>query len=481
MTDRAMEQGRAPIAGNRLGGMYHLGTLITWGMRVADPLLLALAGVLTFWLRFGHADVSPLYLQTIARAVLLSLVLLGMSGLYRSWRGRSRLSEVGLLALLWAMVLGACLAYALLLKIPAPLSRSWWGGWWFATLALTGGLRVGVRWFAGWVRAHGIDVRRVAIVGAGPESARILAALGRDPSAGFEIVGWFDARSDSRFLRSVPYLGGVHSIAMQVEQCRLDQVWIALPMSAQAEIQDVITALGDSTVEVRYVPDLMGMQLLNHSVEEIAGLPVINLRMGPLDGTGRLLKAIEDRVLAVLILLLIAPLLALIAIAIKLDSPGPVLFRQERHGRDGRIIEVWKFRSMRVHQEHAGQVTQATRDDARITRLGQFLRKTSLDELPQFFNVLQGTMSIVGPRPHAVAHNRHYMRLVSNYMQRHRVKPGITGWAQVNGLRGETDTVEKMEARVEYDLYYLQNWSLQFDLRIIVLTAFTGFVGRNAY
>jgi exopolysaccharide biosynthesis polyprenyl glycosylphosphotransferase len=178
---------------------------------------------------------------------------------------------------------------------------------------------------------------------------------------------------------------------------------------------------------------------------------------------------------------MIAPLLAAIAIAVKLSSPGPVLFRQKRHGLDGKIIKVWKFRTMHVHAEAGGQVTQATRDDPRITPLGRILRRSSADELPQFFNVLQGSMSIVGPRPHAVAHNDHYRQVVDNYMQRHRVKPGITGWAQVNGLRGETDTVAKMASRVEYDLYYLQNWSLVFDLRIVALTVFKGLIGRNAY
>jgi exopolysaccharide biosynthesis polyprenyl glycosylphosphotransferase len=186
-------------------------------------------------------------------------------------------------------------------------------------------------------------------------------------------------------------------------------------------------------------------------------------------------------VLAILILILIAPLLALIAAAVKTSSPGPVLFRQKRHGIDGKIIEVWKFRTMRVHAEEDGKVTQATRHDPRITRLGRLLRRTSADELPQFFNVLQGSMSIVGPRPHAVAHNYHYRDVVDNYMQRHRVKPGITGWAQVNGLRGETDTVAKMAARVEYDLYYMQNWSVLFDLRIVVLTVLKGLIGKNAY
>jgi putative colanic acid biosynthesis UDP-glucose lipid carrier transferase len=276
-------------------------------------------------------------------------------------------------------------------------------------------------------------------------------------------------------------LGDVGLLSDYVECNRISQVWIALPMSAQEQISNILKALDHSTADIKFVPDLFGLQLLNHSVDQVAGLPVINLRASPLDGNARLIKAIEDRMLAAMILVLIAPLLTTIAIAVKLSSPGPVLFRQKRHGLDGKIIEVWKFRTMRVHAEEGDRVTQATRHDPRITKLGRILRRTSADELPQFFNVLQGSMSIVGPRPHALAHNHQYKDEVENYMQRHRVKPGITGWAQVNGLRGETDTIAKMAARVEYDLYYMQNWSLMFDLRIVALTVVKGLVGRNAY
>ena len=197
--------------------------------------------------------------------------------------------------------------------------------------------------------------------------------------------------------------------------------------------------------------------------------------------SARIAKRLEDVVIGGLIFLMILPLCALIALAIKLTSPGPVLFKQYRTGINGRNFKVYKFRSMVVHAESKGQVTQATKRDARVTRIGAFLRRTSLDELPQFFNVLQGRMSIVGPRPHALAHNEYYKDLVESYMQRHKVKPGITGWAQVNGLRGETDTVEKMQARVEHDLWYIDNWSLWLDLKIILLTVFKGFMNPNAY
>jgi Undecaprenyl-phosphate glucose phosphotransferase len=216
-------------------------------------------------------------------------------------------------------------------------------------------------------------------------------------------------------------------------------------------------------------------------MSEVAGMPVLNLTASPMVGFARFLKGLEDRALALLILLLVSPLMVAIAIGIKLSSPGPVLFKQKRHGWDGKPITVWKFRTMQVHQEENGKVTQATRNDSRVTKLGALLRRTSVDELPQFFNVLQGKMSIVGPRPHAIEHNEFYKDSINQYMLRHKVKPGITGWAQINGYRGEIDNLEKMEKRIEYDLFYIENWSIWFDLKIIAATLIKGFINKNAY
>jgi putative colanic acid biosynthesis UDP-glucose lipid carrier transferase len=235
------------------------------------------------------------------------------------------------------------------------------------------------------------------------------------------------------------------------------------------------------TISIRFVLDIFGLDLLSHSISDLAGFPMLNLNASPMVGVNRMVKALEDRIIAFFILIFISPILLGIAISVKLTSKGPVLFKQLRHGWDGRIIKVYKFRTMYVHQETHGKVTQATQNDKRITRLGKFLRRTSLDELPQFFNVLQGRMSIVGPRPHAIEHNEFYKDSIKAYMQRHKVKPGITGWAQVNGWRGETDHLGKMEKRVEYDLFYIENWSLGLDLKIIFLTIFQGFFHKNAY
>ena len=242
----------------------------------------------------------------------------------------------------------------------------------------------------------------------------------------------------------------------------------------------MIKGLSDTTASVYVIPDVFMFELLHARSESINGLPSISIFDSPMDGAWSMVKRIEDIVLSSVILTMIALPLMLIAMAIKLTSPGPVLFRQRRYGLDGRPIMVWKFRSMSV-QENGAVVTQATRNDSRITPLGAFLRRTSLDELPQFFNVLRGDMSIVGPRPHAVAHNEQYRKQVSGYMLRHKVKPGITGWAQINGWRGETDTLDKMQKRVEFDLQYIEHWSVWLDMKIILLTLFKGFVNKNAF
>jgi len=450
-------------------------------LRLTDLLALVGGGVLAYRLRFGSFTLEPAYRQTLLCSVLFALIVLTSSSLYRSWRGRGLAAELTRVVSLWTMLFAAMVMYSALVQQFGEMSRGWWLTWYGLGLAAVVSVRVWVRHTAEWLRTRGVDQRTAVIVGGGANGRRIVDALNTQPWAGIHVLGWFAAPDGHTPLDQSPCLGGLDALPAFVEAHRVDQVWIVLPMRAQDQIAQVLIALRHSTADIKMVPDLFGLQLLNHSVEQVAGVPVINLRSTPMNGNAHLLKAVEDRLLASLILLLIWPLMLAIAIGVKLSSPGPVLFRQSRHGRNGKEIEVWKFRSMRLHDEHAGIVTQATRDDARITRFGAFLRRTSLDELPQFINVLQGRMSIVGPRPHAVAHNQQYMDQVADYMQRHRIKPGITGWAQVNGLRGETDTLDKMARRIELDLHYLQNWSLLLDLRIIVQTALTGFTGRNAY
>jgi putative colanic acid biosynthesis UDP-glucose lipid carrier transferase len=261
---------------------------------------------------------------------------------------------------------------------------------------------------------------------------------------------------------------------------RVDIVYVALPLRAEARIRGLIESLADTTATVHVVADVLLSDLMQSRISSVGEVPVIDVFDHPFHGVNGTLKRIEDIVLGLMILGIIALPMAIIAAAIKLTSKGPVLFRQRRYGLNGEQITVLKFRTMTV-SEDGPQVTQATKNDSRITPLGAFLRRTSLDELPQFFNVLGGHMSIVGPRPHAVAHNEQYRRLISGYMLRHKVKPGITGWAQVNGWRGETDTLEKMQKRIQHDLVYIRNWALFLDIQIIFLTVFGRAVRRNAY
>ncbi len=320
-------------------------------------------------------------------------------------------------------------------------------------------------------------VQRVAVIaGAGSLGRQLAERIEDAPFLGIRVAGFFDDRGAERLPGVAPQrvLGGVDGLAEYVKKHRVDLIYVTLPMASQPRIMKLLDALHDTTASVYFTPDIFIFDLIQGRMDSIGGIPVLAVCETPFSGMNGLVKRASDLVLAAAILVVIAPVLAAIALGVKLSSPGPVLFRQRRYGLDGREIVVYKFRSMTVAEDGA-VVRQATRNDARVTRFGAFLRRTSLDELPQFINVLQGRMSVVGPRPHAVAHNEMYRKLIKSYMVRHKVRPGITGWAQVNGLRGETDTVDKMRARIEYDLDYLRHWSLALDLRIIWRTIFVVF------
>ena len=314
-------------------------------------------------------------------------------------------------------------------------------------------------------------MRKTAVIAGANDLGRKLAERLNDPMLGVRFAGFFDDRAAGRLsnLPEAQNLGALSRLADYARAQRVDVIYIALPMASQPRILRLLEDLRDTTASIYFVPDIFVSDLIQARVDSIAGLPVVAVCETPFYGFNGAVKRLSDVVLASLILLLIAPLLAAIAIGVKRSSPGPILFKQRRYGVDGRKIVVYKFRSMTV-AEDGDVVRQATRNDSRITKFGAFLRRTSLDELPQFINVLQGRMSVVGPRPHAVAHNELYRKLIRGYMIRHKVKPGITGLAQVNGLRGETDTVDKMKARIDYDLTYLRNWSLLLDLQIILKT-----------
>jgi len=327
------------------------------------------------------------------------------------------------------------------------------------------------------------EARRPAvIIGAGRMGMRVAQMLKLRQAFGHDLLGVFDDRSADRvnLPEEAVLLGTLRQLPEYIEAHGVKDVFITLPLTSQPRIQSLLESLQNTTASIHFVPDIFGVSVIQGRLEDMGGVPVVGLMVAPFTGINGFIKRVSDIVLSTLILILISPILVMLAIGVKVSSPGPVIFRQRRTGLDGEIIEVYKFRSMRTTDDGA-VVKQATRDDPRITPFGAFIRKTSLDELPQFVNVLQGRMSIVGPRPHAVAHNEQYRKLVKAYMARHKVKPGITGWAQVNGLRGETDTLDKMAARIEYDLEYLRNWTLGLDLLIIARTVKLVFLDRSAY
>ena len=332
------------------------------------------------------------------------------------------------------------------------------------------------------MRKKGYNTRSIAIFGLSEKGIRLAREVTNNPETGYRINGIYDDRNEERLEKGYHALieGNIEQGIAAAKNDQYDIIFITLPIQAQSRIQDMLFALGDTTATVHVVPDLFMYCLMHGEMSHIGDIQTISVYDNPMKGGAAIVKRFEDVVLSTIILSIIAlPMLA-IAIGIKLSSKGPVIFKQHRYGLNGKRIDVWKFRSMTV-TENADDVTQATKGDARITKFGAFLRRTSLDELPQFINVLKGDMSVIGPRPHAVSHNEEYRKVVDYYMLRHKVKPGITGWAQVNGWRGETDTVEKMNKRIEFDLEYIRNWSLWLDFKIVLYTVWRGFRDENAY
>lgn len=408
---------------------------------------------------------QPYGLLLISAGLLLGVF---SDNLYRSWRVNDLGSMLKSVATVWGSVVVLLMLGLFITKTSADISRAWFIGWAFSCWLALSLQRLAAYGLLRWLRQRGYNFKTVLLVGSGPVRDQVVKAIHESAWSGLRILAHIQPDQ-------------LQAYADLPDDQQPDEIWLCLPLSDETGIRTSLDALRHSVANIRLVPDWFSLKLINHGISEALGIPMLDLSASPVTGTTRLIKATEDRLLALGVLVLISPLMIAIAIAVKLSSPGPVYFKQKRNGWNGSVINVYKFRSMYMHQEDDGQVTQATQGDPRITPLGRFLRRTSLDELPQFINVLQGRMSIVGPRPHAVAHNEYYKQRVPRYMLRHKVKPGITGWAQVHGLRGETDTLEKMEKRVEYDLYYIEHMSLWLDLKIMVMTIFNGFANRNAY
>jgi putative colanic acid biosynthesis UDP-glucose lipid carrier transferase len=446
-------------------------------MQALETILEPVVTVLSLWLLVWHFEgpLTPSWL--VASVVAFALAFPG--------RAQLRLPPhqvfVGTL-LTWSWTAGLLLVMAFATGHIGEFSRAVVLNWlWFAPAAqllVHWGLR---RAAPHLVRLQGPPLRAV-VVGMNEQGCSLADRLSAASDAGIELVGFFDDRTPDRHYDHGRHrlLGRLVEIAGYVKANHVHLIYLSLPMASQPRIKELLDALKDTTASVYFVPDMFVTDLIQGRGDSVCGLPVISVCETPFRGPAGLLKRASDLVLGTLILMLLSPVMAAIALAVKLGSPGPVIFRQRRYGLDGQEIVVYKFRSMSV-TEDGSTIRQASRNDSRITPLGAVLRKTSLDELPQFINVLQGRMSIVGPRPHAIAHNELYRRQIKSYMVRHKVKPGITGWAQVNGFRGETDSLEKMEGRIRCDLDYLRNWSLRLDLYIIFKTIRLVFKDTAAY
>ncbi|HEX8739090.1 MAG TPA: undecaprenyl-phosphate glucose phosphotransferase [Casimicrobiaceae bacterium] len=454
-------------------------TLFDATLRAFDPALIAGCGVVAYWLRFGDFNMSSGYVLAVALAAILAMILMPVLGLYQSQRGITFAAELSGIFVTWLAIAIVGSLYFFLTKTGAHFSRGWALIWFAGGFTLHVITRVVLRLELRRERRLGRNLRHVVVVGARDHGRSVVARLRAAGWSGFAVRAYYD--DDPALIGTVqdaiPVRGPISRLARDLRSEPVDQVWIALPLAAEKRIRECVDSLRQTSVLVRFVPNLQGFHLLNHSIGEIAGMPVLSLTDSPLDGVRSTWKAIEDYVLAAVLLVVLSPLFAAIAIAVKLTSPGPVVFRQERVTWNGRRFQMFKFRTMCVDAEaHTGPVW-ATLDDQRVTRLGAFLRRYSLDELPQLFNVLRGEMSLVGPRPERPEFVTTFRTQIPGYMQKHLVKAGITGWAQVNDLRGDSD----LALRIQYDLYYIGHWSPWFDLRILALTLWHILTSRHAH
>lgn len=428
---------------------------------------------------------QSLHIWGILAAILLFNFFAESQDAYRSWRGTQVREEIVSVLTSWLAAIATMILIDLVFVNSAFYSDPFLAIWIVATPIELISWHLIVRIILRVIRTKGFNTRRVAILGVTELGVRLEDAFKEMDWSGYRFSGYYDDRTGERLAKKfggevLPLNGDLTQLIADCKSRKIDAVYITLALSAEKRIKQVAELLADTTASVYIVPDIFTFNLLNSRWVDFQGITAISIYETPFAGLSSIVKRIEDIVLSFLILILISIPMLLIAIGIKFTSTGPVLFKQSRYGIDGERIKVWKFRSMKV-SEDGDKVRQATHGDSRITAFGGFLRRTSLDELPQFLNSLGGSMSIVGPRPHAVAHNEEYRQQIQGYMLRHKVKPGITGLAQINGFRGETDTLDKMEGRVRHDLRYIQTWSLSLDLKIILLTVFKGFKHENAY
>jgi Undecaprenyl-phosphate glucose phosphotransferase len=453
--------------------------ILLWLMRALDIFLSLACCLGAYYIVFSTPPPPPsvlLYQVAVIIAVMLQLLVFHAFELYRPWRGEDYLQEFTRLLLAWTVIFAILTFMSVITKTSASYSRAWMVIWYTSGASLLLLVRFLLRSWLRRLRARGYNLRHIVLLAEGDTGERVLRNLRDAPETGLNVLGYFSATAPQWLPKDI-IQGSLAAGIDYVRANRVDQVWIAMPLKEEDLIEDIMYQMRDMTVDIRLVPDFFGFRLINHSISSIANMSVVNLSVTPMDGVNRWVKAIEDKLLSAAILLMISPILAIIALAVKVSSPGPVFYRQERLSWNGKQFHMYKFRSMPIDAESQTGAVWASDGEQRATGIGAFLRRTSLDELPQFWNVLKGDMSIVGPRPERPVFVNRFKDEVPSYMQKHMVKAGITGWAQVNGWRGNTD----LEKRIEHDLYYIDNWSLWLDLKIILMTLFKGFVHKNAY
>ncbi|MBW8191449.1 undecaprenyl-phosphate glucose phosphotransferase [Neiella marina] len=415
-------------------------------------------------------------------ATLAYLIFAESFDIYRSWRAARYTEILTATSSSWLLVCFLLICTTYFFPSLILIERANLLAWSLYGLLLLCGWRGILRQYLFQIRKRGRNYRTAAVIGVTDSGKALASSIEDNPQLGIHLQGFFDDRSPVRVLdeHGIQLQGSIDDGIEAAKKNSVDILYVAMPMRAEKRIAEILTRCADSTAAVHIIPNFFVYNMLHARWHEVGSIQTLSVYDTPLSGLASWIKRVEDLMLSAAILLLISVPMLAIAIGIKATSKGPVLFKQDRYGMDGRKIQVWKFRSMKT-MENGAKVTQATKGDPRITPFGSFLRRTSLDELPQFINVLQGSMSVVGPRPHAVSHNEQYRAVINGYMLRHHMKPGITGWAQINGWRGETDTLEKMEKRVEFDLAYIRNWTVWLDLKIVFKTIFKGFTGTNAY
>ncbi len=452
-------------------------------LRLGDILAIVIAALLAHIVRFGSLEFAGLYSIAVVIASVIAAQVFHFFQLYRFGELARFMFQVPKIFLAWSITILLLLTLGFLTKTSEDYSRVWvflfylFG---FAGLSL---LRFAVKEQISHWQARGRLLRRVAVIGAGEHGERLVHHLLIRGAKSVKLVGVFDDRRTRvpTNIEGFPVRGNTDDLLALVREKEIDQIVVALPWSAEARILEVLRKLRTVPIDVRLSPERVAYLFPSHGFSDLNGISLLNVFERPLSNWNRLAKEAEDRVLAALILIFISPLMVVVAVLIKLDSRGPVLFHQKRFGFNKEVFTVYKFRTMLPDTDNGSAVPQAKRNDPRVTRLGKWLRRTSLDELPQFFNVLEGSMSIVGPRPHAMVHDEQFATIMDDYMARHNVKPGITGWAQINGFRGEIMDETDLMMRVQHDLHYIENWSLWLDVKIIVLTVFKGFVHEKAY